>query len=159
MHLFQPPQPGWAFLITSLLIIGACFVREKAHSNRRKDTKDMLSVFFVCQFWSMLFQHKFSAPAHCENGSDVEKSWEQEIQMHWFKIRCTGSKLDALACHSRCRSPGTGWSSQIFFEPAKYLLSYGRKINSKYGWYQSWRSYKQCDISLPSSSIESYLKG
>ena len=49
------------------------------------------------------------------------------------RVRCTVSKSDALACHSRCRLPGTGWSSQTFFEPAKYLLSYGRKINSKYG--------------------------
>ena len=112
MHLFQPPQPGWAFFITSLLVIEACFVREKAHSNRRKDTKDMSSVFVGCKFGRCYF--------------DINSVLLLIVRMHQMlrrvenkRVRCTVSKSDALACHSRCRLPGTGWSSQISFELRK----------------------------------------
>ena len=43
-----------------------------------------------------------------------------------MRVRCTVSKSDALACHSRCRLPGTGWSSLAFW-PSKIYFELGMK--------------------------------
>ena len=159
MHLFQPPQPGWAVFITSLLVIGACFVREKAHSNGRKDTKDMSSVFVGCKFGRCYFDinsvlllivRMHQMLRRVENKRvrcTVSKSDALfQNQMHCFKIRCTGVSLTMQIARDRVVQPNIFWATE-------------EKINLRYGWYQSWRSNRQCDIRLPSSSIESYLKG